>query len=988
MSMATVFSNVEADIADDLITKFPQEFDFDSMLRKVCEDAGVAIDPTMNKPKNGEDMSIVLDKPAKYRLKGLWFSMEKAYKHLVTTLALYGTRLPEAFSEQDASDFNHHHDIEDMEDMHDDENDKDYNPKMRNIIQGIIEDNKRQRRPRKSARQSRRVVGDLADLSFDEEDFNENNIKSDMDQSAEDPSDNEDDAGDEENRTDNLQETNNDENSLELKEEVKPRKRGRPRKNTSPFHLTSKSKLGKKRGPYKKSTNNVSEVVPPVSTEDPDDALPARRRGRPKIYNDEGKTDFPCSECSFVAKKRAKLRSHKLRMHLASPTMCDVCKKIFPNKRYMLRHRASHVAPQHCCDVCGKMYKIRKAMLEHRKTHDNNFKKTKVKCEMCPKSFCNRYILECHIRDIHMGQKKSYLCSTCGKSFTTKHSLAEHTNAHTGVKPHICEHCGKSFSYESALRDHRYTHTDAKHFWCTHCQKGFSQRSGLKMHMRIHRQHKMFICTECGRGFTQKQALQRHERVHKGEKPFICKHCGRFFTDASIIRRHLILVHKIHKDANHWREDIVCIVKPQNEYQVQKIGEENSLSEAEKEKDELLKTVGPPSRTNNKGPSRAFCRTYPRRVALLDEAGNVIAPPELPPRPVLQQSKSNESGSTNSCSKTQTNSEPNNTALILATENSSDLDSNNQVIQQRFVEGTQWDVLAGQIGRGGATHMDHMMLDDSAQHEIQRGIEHVQGIHKIIKFENIQPTVVQAPSHNLLTHSQSSQSPSTSPISFSTQPVAHGRVLESSFENLNPQVAHTGSQYYDGRTTGHSSTSWSSMFYYSQLASQFGMSINPEYPYVAGNTSSSPTTTQLGQYQTTTHQANPTIHILHSQTQIPHIESPKLDEHRNQPNNSGQSGLTNSLHHSSQDLGRHVTSGMKLSSNDTLHQADIMLQQEIQNSPSHMNTTDAQHVSNLVHITSNLSDPQNMLIRHVNDSRQSSPNIPLRNPALLNIKHK
>lgn len=69
MSMATVFSNVEADIADDLITKFPQEFDFDSMLRKVCEDAGVAIDPTMNKPKNGEDMSIVLVKPAKYRLK-------------------------------------------------------------------------------------------------------------------------------------------------------------------------------------------------------------------------------------------------------------------------------------------------------------------------------------------------------------------------------------------------------------------------------------------------------------------------------------------------------------------------------------------------------------------------------------------------------------------------------------------------------------------------------------------------------------------------------------------------------------------------------------------------------------------------------------------------------------------------------------------------------------------------------------------------------
>ncbi|CAL1541248.1 unnamed protein product, partial [Lymnaea stagnalis] len=679
--------------------------------------------------------------------------MEKAYKHLVTTLALYGTRIPDAITEQvsshvDGSGYNHESAGE-PEGVNEDESDKDYQPHVRNILQDIFRDTKRQRRPRKSQRQSRKVIGEWAGISFDEDDdLEESESKpavepatdDSIEKGNEDDDDDDDDEEDGDTTIEGENEINGDGNDPESREEeeVKPQKRGRPRKNSSPFHLTNKQQTIKKRGPYKKRL-----VVVPISSVKPGEVPVVRRRGRPKMYNDEGKSDFPCSDCSFVAKKRAKLRSHRLRMHLASPTKCDLCNKVFPNKRYMLRHRASHVAPQHCCDVCGKMYKIRKAMLEHRKTHDTNFKKTKVKCEMCPKSFCNRYILECHIRDIHMGQKKSYLCSTCGKSFTTKHSLAEHTNAHTGVKPHVCEHCGKSFSYESALRDHRYTHVDAKHFWCHHCQKGFSQRSGLKMHMRIHRQHKMFICTECGRGFTQKQALQRHERVHKGEKPFVCKHCGRFFTDASIIRRHLILVHKIHKDANHWREDIVCTVKAQNEYQVQKVGEENSISDVEKEKDELLKAVGTQPRSNLKGPSRAFSRTYPRRVALLDEEGNVIAPPELPPRASIQRSKSSESGSSTGPSKS-LGTNANNTTLILATENSSDLDSSSQVLAQRYVEGTQWDALTGQLGRGTSTHIEHMILDDTAQHEIQRGIEHVQGLHKIIKYENLQPGIVQS----------------------------------------------------------------------------------------------------------------------------------------------------------------------------------------------------------------------------------------------------
>ena len=632
-----------------------------------------------------------------------------------------------------------------------------------------------------------------------------------------------------------------------------------------------------------------------------------KKRGRPRLYDDSEPREFPCSECNFVATKRSKLSTHRLRVHEAAPVPCDLCPKTFLSKRYMLRHRASHTEPQHCCDVCGKMYKIKKAMLEHRKTHDAAYEKPKVTCELCCKTFCNRYILECHIRDIHMGQKKSYLCATCGKSFTTRHSLTEHTNAHTGVKPHVCEVCGKSFSYESALRDHRFTHEEAKHFWCKHCQKGFSQRSGLKMHMRIHRQNKMFVCGECGRGFTQKQALQRHERVHKGEKPFVCKHCGRLFTDASIIRRHLILVHKINKDAKAWREDIVCTVKPQNDYQVQKINDEEER-EVERAKNELfVKAVGgtqPP--VNTKGPSRAFCRTYPRRVALLDDLGNVIAPPEIPQRPLADKLKVEKEVSRKENDPVSISVQSNQIILAPDTANA-DMRVDAHVLNQSYVETAQWETMADQIvarenSSGNSNGLNPVTPTNQIEHTVlEKPIQHTQehtvvqdNFHKLVKYE-MQPGVVTVPTAGIVVglgdtgipqsnisdptraavatssnflqqqqqHHQEHQQPqkpqqpqlgepiaSSSPISFtaSTTPV----VTQAGFDNLNQQAGHTSNvltpghiQYFEGRTPGTKNiATWSSMFYYSQLASQFGMNINPEYPYGSGivTSSSSPLT--------------------------------------------------------------------------------------------------------------------------------------------------
>ena len=276
----------------------------------------------------------------------------------------------------------------------------------------------------------------------------------------------------------------------------------------------------------------------------------------------ENLENLSCEYCDFVAVNRKAFSDHTQRLHLAKPSKCDVCDKVFPNERYMKRHRDTHGERSHRCGHCGKVYKVQKALRNHVKKHDINYKPPEFQCDMCQKSFCNSYILECHKKSEHLGLKRSFLCSTCGKSFTTKHTLQQHVNVHIGARPYKCDKCDKAFCYESALRDHKFIHDGIKKFICSDplCNKAFRQRSALKMHEKIHRAEKEFVCSECGRGFTQKQALQRHIRAHKGDKPFWCKLCLRSFGDAAIIRRHMILVHKIHKDPSSWREDIVLKV--------------------------------------------------------------------------------------------------------------------------------------------------------------------------------------------------------------------------------------------------------------------------------------------------------------------------------------------------------------------------------------------------------------------------------------------
>ncbi|XP_058445115.1 zinc finger protein 611-like [Malaya genurostris] len=272
--------------------------------------------------------------------------------------------------------------------------------------------------------------------------------------------------------------------------------------------------------------------------------------------------------------------SSRLKIPLAAGEQrCDVCQKIFKNKKMLFRHQEIHASEnKYKCRYCGRWFRARSSWYNHELKHRHAVgREEKLEheflCEICAKGFKAKNQLRYHLEIVHQGIKR-FRCDICSKSFTRNGSLAEHKLIqHAGIKQFSCNICGKTFGKEDSLKTHQTVHS-GKRFRCeqcsktflkkaflnahiakTHpsdnipkpaschvCQKAFTSAYHLKNHLLIHTNDRPEKCHLCPASFRQKQQLKVHMYQHNG-KPFKCQFCAAAFG----IRARL----KAHQEKNH-----------------------------------------------------------------------------------------------------------------------------------------------------------------------------------------------------------------------------------------------------------------------------------------------------------------------------------------------------------------------------------------------------------------------------------------------------
>ncbi|XP_029380203.1 replication initiator 1 [Echeneis naucrates] len=81
---------------------------------------------------------------------------------------------------------------------------------------------------------------------------------------------------------------------------------------------------------------------------------------------------------------------------------------------------------------------------------------------------------------------RRFVCSYCGKCFTSSRSLETHMRVHTGERPYSCAQCGKRFTQSGHLKTHQSVHTGERPFACEHCGKRFAGKQNLRIHQQKH----------------------------------------------------------------------------------------------------------------------------------------------------------------------------------------------------------------------------------------------------------------------------------------------------------------------------------------------------------------------------------------------------------------------------------------------------------------------------------------------------------------------
>lgn len=257
-----------------------------------------------------------------------------------------------------------------------------------------------------------------------------------------------------------------------------------------------------------------------------------------------GRKEFLCDICSQTFTCSKSLEYHSLSVHSSEPNLnnftCHICYKQMAYKRSLLKHiRTIHLKQNQTkrvsCPHCGKSLSS-KTLAQHIKGHSLD---SLCFCYHCDKRFFTKSALTAHIVTKHLPQE-SVKCDLCEHSAPNILALRQHKAKKHSTKIYGCEICGKMFPSRYTLENsHMTSHTDDRSFVCSSCGKTFKRYVNLRQHMVSHSSERSHVCDICGLTFRLRTHVKQHMAVHGIGDNHKCLVCNRSFARKRDLNLHM-----------------------------------------------------------------------------------------------------------------------------------------------------------------------------------------------------------------------------------------------------------------------------------------------------------------------------------------------------------------------------------------------------------------------------------------------------------------